>query len=815
MLRISSFQARASVIGPRLLLALISSGCAGGRATAPVSPAPQRYPIIPAPRRIQAGSGEFRLDRTTRIMLSDPASTELRALVELLAGPLRASSGLPLPVSPEPADNHTPNTISLRLTPGVAPAQAESYRLVVTERGAMLSAPTPAGLFWGLQTVLQLLPPKVERGVRSLSVWGRGAGQAATSASAALVRWTIPAVEIEDAPRFRYRGILLDVARWFYPPEFIKKLIDLLALYKLNTLHLHLTDDQGWRLEIKKYPLLTQVGAWRKETILGQHFDPYVGDGKPHGGFYTQEQMRDIVEYAEARHIRIVPEIEMPGHAGAALAAYPELSCTGGPFEVSPVWGMHQDIFCPSEQTFGFLEDVLVEVMQLFPSPYIHIGGDEVPKDQWKGSPVAQEVIRREGLASEEELQSYFVRRIEGFLRAHGRRLIGWDEILEGGLAPEATVMSWRGVAGGTAAARQGHDVIMSPADHTYFDYYQGDPLAEPLAIGGFLPLDSVYAFEAVPHELTPEEAAHVLGAQGSVWTEYIPTPARAEYMILPRLLALSEALWSPKQARSWSRFVARLPGHFARLDALGAEYRVPEPVGLGWDRRVLEDRVRLTIGSPFPGGVVRYTVDGSEPTVSSPRYTGPLDVHLTTVPLTVSTRVFLPSGRGSPVARARIARATWQEPAAVRADALQPGLAYAYLEGRFRSADEVREGEPLRVGTVPDVALRGDERPEDYGVRLSGLLCVPRDALYAFYLSSDDGATLRVAGDVVMDRDGQQRENEKQGQIALRAGCHAIDVVFFQASGGAALNLEVSTPASAKGRVPREWYAHAGGGAP
>ena len=800
MLRISSLPARASVIGPRLLLALVSSGCAGGTAIGPIGPAPHRYPIIPAPYRIQARPGEFRLGRTTRIMLSDPASSELRALVELLATPLRGSSGLSLPVSPEPADDHTPDAISVRLTPGGPSAPAESYRLVVTERGAMLSAPTPAGLFWGLQTVRQLLPPEVEQGVPS---------------QVAPVRWIIPAVEVEDAPRFRYRGILLDVARWYYPPDFIKKLIDLLALYKLNTLHLHLTDDQGWRLEIKKYPLLTQVGAWRKETILGQHFDPYVGDGKPHGGFYTQEQMRDIVGYAQARQVTIVPEIELPGHAGAALAAYPDLSCTGGPFEVSPVWGMHQDIFCPSEHTFGFLEDVLLEVMQLFPSRYIHIGGDEVPKDRWRESPVAQQVIRREGLANEEELQSYFLRRVESFLRAHGRRLIGWDEILEGGLAPEATVMSWRGVDGGVAAARQGHDVIMSPADHTYLDYYQGDPAAEPLAIGGFVPLDSVYAFEPVADGLTPEEAAHVLGGQGSLWTEYIPTPAQAEYMILPRLLALSEALWSPKPARSWDRFAAELPAHFARLDALGVEYRVPEPVGLGWDRLGLEDRYHLAIGSPFPGGVVRYTIDGSQPTVQSPRYQGPLDLHLTTVPLTVSARVFLPNGRGSPVAKARIARATWQQPMAVRADALQPGLAYGYLEGQFKSADEVREGEPVRVGTVPDLALRGDERPENYGVRLSGLLCVPRDALYTFYLSYDDGATLRIAGHVVLNRDVLQRANEKQGQIALRAGCHAIEVVFFQATGGAALSLEVSTSASARSRVPREWYRHAGSRAP
>jgi hexosaminidase len=369
---------------------------------------------------------------------------------------------------------------------------------------------------------------------------------------------------------------------------------------------------------------------------------------------------------------------------------------------------------------------VLVEVMQLFPSRYIHIGGDEVPKDQWKESSVAQEVIRREGLADEEELQSYFMRRIERFLRAHGRRLIGWDEILEGGLPPEATVMSWRGVAGGIAAARQGHDVIMSPSNRTYFDYYQGDPTAEPLAIGGFLPLDSVYAFDVVSEELIASEAAHVLGAQASVWTEYIPTPARAEYMILPRLLALSEVLWSPKQARGWDRFVARLPSQFARLDALGAKYRVPEPVGLGWDRRVLEDRVRLMIGSPFPGAVIRYTTDGSDPTLGSPRYTGPFDLHPTFLPLTVSARVFLPNGRESPVARGRIARAIWQSPVAVRPDSLQPGLEYAYLEGSFQSADEVRGLEPLRVGTVPDLGLRGDERPEDYGIRLSDCYASP-----------------------------------------------------------------------------------------
>jgi len=725
-------------------------------------------------------------------MLSDPADAELRALADLLLVPLRAASGLPLPISSRPADDQATDVISLRVTAGSVTSHPESYRLVVTPEGAWLSAGTTVGLFWGLQTIRQLLPPELE------------AGQPGPQPG-----WTIPALEIEDEPRFPYRAVLLDVARWFYPPEFIKKLIDLLALYKMNTLQLHLTDDQGWRLEIKQYPRLTEVGAWRKETMLAKNFEPYVGDGRPHGGFYTQAQIRDLVAYASARHVTILPEIEMPGHAGAALAAYPELSCTGGPFEVSPVWGVHQDIFCPSEQTFGFLEHVLLEVMQLFPSTYIHIGGDEVPKDQWKQSPLAQEVIRREGLAGEEELQSYFIGRIERFLSDHGRRMIGWDEILEGGIPPEATVMSWRGEAGGIAAARQGHDVIMAPNNHTYLDYYQGDPAPEPLAIGGFVPLDSVYAFEIVPDELTTAEAAHVIGAEGCLWTEYIPNPALAEYMLLPRMLALSEALWSPRQARSWSSFSARLPSQFARLDALGAEYRVPEPVGLGWDRLVLEDRAQVTLSSPVPGGVVRYTTDGSVPTASSAQYTGPLDLRISFVPRVVNAKVFLPSGRASPVARVRIARAVWHNPLTVRRDTLQAGLDYEYAEGSFQSAEDIRGVEPGRVASVPGVGLRGDERPEDYGVRLSGFICVPQDALYSFYLGSDDGSRLRVAGELVVDRDGPQRDNERPGQIALRAGCHPMEVVYFQASGGAALKLEVSTPASSKLPVPESWYAH------
>ena len=757
-------------------------------------PSPDRFPLIPMSRTIHAEPGRFQLDQSTRVVLSDPGSAELRSAAELLLVPLRSASGLPLPIVHESL-NEVAHALIFRLTPGGDSVHSESYRLVVSENRVVLSAPTPVGLFRGTQTLRQLLPPDVER---------PGYAQPLSSA-----HWSLPAVTIDDAPRFRYRGVLLDVGRWYYPPEFIRKVIDLLALYKFNALHLHLTDDQGWRLEIKKYPLLTQIGAWRKETILGQHFDPYVGDGVPHGGFYTQEQIRDLVAYAAARYVTIIPEIEMPGHAGAALAAYPELSCSGGPFQVSTVWGMHQEIFCPSERTFGFLEDVLLEVMQLFPSRYIHIGGDEVPKDEWKASPIAQEVIRRERLANEEELQSYFIRRIEAFLLAHGRRLIGWDEILEGGLAPEATVMSWRGTAGGIASARQGHDVIMTPADHAYLDYYQGDPAGEPLAIGGFVPLDTVYQFEPVPQELSPGEAAHVIGGQGSLWTEYIPTPAHAEYMLLPRLLALAEVLWSPREARNLDRFHARLPAHFDRLDALGFEYRVPEPKGLGWDSLQLADRFRVTLQPSVPGGVIRFTTDGSEPTSRSAVYTTPFELRITPSGETVSARTFLPDGHASPVARGRITQATWHQPVDLGSEVLQPGLDYQYLEGEFRSSDQITRSMPTRVGTLSDVGLRGDERAENYGVKLTGLLCVPADAFYTFYFSSDDGAKLRIAGTLVVDRDGPQRESEKRGHIALRAGCHRLEVLFFQATGAAELHLEVALPNRRKEPVPRRWYCH------
>ncbi len=424
----------------------------------------------------------------------------------------------------------------------------EWYGLIIREDRIQLFAPDEEGLFRGSRTLVQLLEQ------------GKNTG-------------SIPCLTITDKPRFAWRGMHLDVVRHFFPIPFVKKYIDLLARYKMNSFHWHLTDDQGWRIEIKKYPKLAEVGAWRKGSLVG----PYGRreyDSIPYGSFYTQEQIREVVAYAKARHINVVPEIEMPGHALAALSAYPQLGCTGGPYEVERGWGVFDDVFCAGNDTlFTVLEDVLTEVMGLFPSPYIHIGGDECPKEQWKVCPKCQARMKAEGLKDEHELQSYFIQRIEKFVNSKGRKIIGWDEILEGGLAPNAAVMSWRGTEGGVAAAQSGHYAVMTPGDYCYFDHYQGDPANEPLAIGGYTTLQKVYSYEPIPEELTAEEAKYILGAQGNIWTEYILTPEHVEYMLTPRMLALAEVLWTPKEKRDEADFVNRLEAEFAQLDAMKVEY--------------------------------------------------------------------------------------------------------------------------------------------------------------------------------------------------------------------------------------------------
>jgi hexosaminidase len=507
--------------------------------------------VIPQPGAVQPGAGAFTISPATRIAVDAASESAGR----MLASWLQPATGFAPNVARGSASD---GAIHLAIDPSLARLGEEGYALEVTPKRVTVRGGGAAGVFYGAQTLRQLLPAAVF-----------------ASTPQEGVAWSVPAVRIEDQPRFPWRGAMLDVSRHFMPKEHVLRFIDLLALHKLNTFHWHLTDDQGWRIEIKKYPRLTEVGAWRKETRLGhERRNPKGFDKKLHGGFYTQDEIREVVEYARQRHITVVPEIEMPGHAQAAIAAYPELGVTGQQLEVWPRWGINANIFNPSEKTILFLQDVLTEVLQLFPSRFIHIGGDEAIKDQWKASPEVQARIKELGLADEHEMQSWFVRRMDTFLAERGRRLIGWDEILEGGLAPGATVMSWRGVDGGITAAKAGHDVVMSPTTHAYLDYAQSQEPTELPNIGGNLPLEKVYSFEPIPEALTAEEARHVLGAQANIWTEYMQSPGHVEYMVFPRLSAMAEVGWTAPERKNYDDFVARVRVNERRLEGLGVNYR-------------------------------------------------------------------------------------------------------------------------------------------------------------------------------------------------------------------------------------------------
>jgi len=533
--------------------------------------------LVPRPLKLEKGEGQFTIRAGARIIAVGDAVTEARKLRDYL----RPATGYEMPIQSEGK-----GAITLALDPGAQALGPEGYQLQVTQDGIQIKALKPTGLFYGIQSLRQLLPAAILRKAR---VEG--------------VPWSVPMVRIEDSPRFGWRGSHLDTGRHFMPKGFILKHLELMAQHKLNTFHWHLTEDQGWRIEIKKYPRLTQVGAWRKETCVGGwRSDPsqYTFDGKPHGGFYTQEDIREVVAYAASLHIQVVPEIEMPGHARAAIAAYPELgNFPEAKTEVATFWGIHTVVFGVQDKTLAFLKDVLDEVMALFPGTFIHIGGDECPKLEWAQSPIALARMRELKLIDEKttsadllkekdwhgpthpalkKLQSWFIGQMDAYLASKGRRLLGWDEILEGGLAPGAAVMSWRGEAGGIEAANAGHDVVMAPNTYTYLDYDQAkaqDPgFREPFKIGPYCGLEVVYGYDPIPAGITADQKKHVLGSQGQLWTEFMPDPGQVEYMAWPRLAALSEVLWSPKEGKDYKDFQNRLPQDLKRLDAQDVNYR-------------------------------------------------------------------------------------------------------------------------------------------------------------------------------------------------------------------------------------------------
>ncbi len=565
--------------------------------------------IIPVPVSVKPGHGYFELAPDAKISFTggDDANDNAQVLSEML----HRATGYNNVVEPGSS-----GAIQF-IIDNSKEWKAGEYKIKVTRNNIFVTSGSSVGLFMGIQTLRQLFPKEIE---------------SATPVSGS-VRWQVPCVVIKDYPRYQWRGMMLDVCRHYFDVEFVKKYIDLLAMNKMNVFHWHLTDDQGWRIEIKKYPKLTEVGAWRvnKETLPWSGRERQKpGEVADFGGFYTQEQIKEVVEYAAKRHITVVPEIEMPAHASAALAAYPQYSCTGGPFTVPTggVWPI-TDIFCAGkDSTFMFVEDILTEVMQLFPSEYIHIGGDEANKKEWKVCPYCQARIKDEGLKDEEALQGYFTKRVEDFLLAHGRKMIGWDEIMLGGISDNAAVMSWRGFDSGIKAARSGHKVVMTPTAFCYFDYYQGDPATEPFTRGKYLPVKKVYEFEPAPSKLSSEDAKNILGAQGNLWTEYVPVSSHAEYMVSTRMAALSEVLWSPKKSRNWNSFYDRLQARKERYEIMGVNYsKGSYKIEILPVLKKNKKASVVTLSGEQPYCDLRFTKDGSNPSLSSEKYSAPFEM--------------------------------------------------------------------------------------------------------------------------------------------------------------------------------------------
>ena len=573
--------------------------------------------LIPLPNELTENEGHFVLDDETIIYVSEEVDSKTKTIIDAFINQMDRLFDIHFTVKSFSAENEVPQT-GIVFVKSILQNSSEGYELNIAKNNIIITASEAGGFLYAIQTLKQLLPKEIY-----------------ANNSTTITSCELPCLEIIDSPRFGYRGLMIDVARHFYSVDQMKKIIDVMTVHKLNTLHWHLSDDQGWRIEIKGYPLLTEKGSMRNKTMIRKEWDNY--DNTPYGGFYTQDEIKEVIKYADDNCITVIPEIDLPGHMMAALASYPELGCTGGPYEVSGQWGVRDDVLCPGkEHTFEFIEGVLSEVMDLFPSEYIHIGGDECPKVRWEECTLCQERIKNENIKADDKhsaeffLQSYTMARVEKFLNSKGRQIIGWDEILEGELAPNATVMSWRGIKPGIEAARLGHEVIMTPGSHLYFDLYQTrNTDSDPLANGGYVPVERVYSYEPIPADLTKEEQKLIIGTQANLWTEYITSNEQLEYMLLPRLAALSEVQWSNPENKDWNNFVSRL-GHITDIyDELGMTYanhiyeiNASYAVDENKKNTVYATLTTLNDDSIF------YSLDGVDPTTESMLYTGPIEIN-------------------------------------------------------------------------------------------------------------------------------------------------------------------------------------------
>ncbi|WP_232282977.1 family 20 glycosylhydrolase [Pedobacter sp. BAL39] len=753
-----------------LLCLMLIAGSTGAQ-----NVANDRYPVIPYPQQLEPQTGEFIVGPQTRLVVADKKyfSNEISQLQSLIATSLGKTLQMGSKVISGSIILKKDNTL----------AAEEDYTLSVDRNQIEIAAKSPVGMFRGIQTLRQLMPAAVERAGSSKIV--------------------VPAVIIKDHPTYSWRGIHLDVSRHFFSVAYLKKFINILSLYKINKFHLHLTDDQGWRIEIKKYPLLTEQGAWREfnhqdsvcmemaKSNPDMALDPehiVRKDGKLlYGGFYTQEQMKDIIAFASARHVEIIPEIDMPGHMMAAIKAYPYLSCEGG-----SKWGaLFSTPICPcKESTFEFAENVYTEIAALFPSKYMHLGADEVDKSSWKNSPDCDAVMKANNLKSVEELQSYFVHRMEKFFNKKGKKLIGWDEILEGGISPTAILMYWRSWVpdAPVKAAKNGNSVIMTPGNPLYFDRI---PDRNSIA--------DVYAFELIPKGLTPEEAKFIIGAQANIWTEQIPSEKRADFMLLPRMTALSEVLWTHHS--DYDGYLQRLKSHYPRLDLLNVNYRVPDLEGFA-EENVFVDRVVLKIEKPLPQLTIRYTTDGTPPTMSSKELPYPFTI---AEPLKMKMATFSPAGSRSDIYALNYKQQNYFPAKAV--SGLKQGLTLDYYKVEIKGVTNLpaKADSVVHISTVaiPEVFGKGGKA---FAAKLSGYIDVPEQGIYSFFLTADDGANLYVEEEKVVDNDGWHAPIQKSGQIALSKGLHPFRIQFVEGGGGFTLKLEYSVNGGKIQEVPAAW---------
>lgn len=735
--------------GLSLSILMACSGPAGE-----VKPYNEGINIIPMPQTLVQQEGTFKLSGSTSFGASTP---EAKTVAEYFAAKMNRSTGFNIKV----ADS---GNITLNIDPSLE-MNEEGYKLEVTPSAVNVTAKSAQGLFYGLQSFMQLLPAEIE----SPSVVNN-------------IAWTAQAVQITDEPRFEYRGLMIDPCRHFMTVDEIKKQLDVMALFKMNRMHWHLTEDQGWRIEIKKYPKLTEVGSKRIEA-----------DGSEYGGYYTQEEIKEVVKYASDRFITVVPEIELPGHELSAIAAYPELSCKGEPTTPRIIWGVEDIVMCAGKELpFQFLEDVIAEVAPLFPGEYLHIGGDECPKTSWKSCPLCQKRIREEGLkadkdhTAEERLQSYFVQRMEKVAAKYGKKIIGWDEILEGGLSPTATVMSWRGEEGGIAAALTNHDVIMTPGGNgMYLDHYQGDSKLEPVAIGGYTTLEKTYSYNPTPDTLVSMNKEHfVKGVQGNVWSEYLYTNDVREYRTFPRAIAIAEIGWTNNDKKDYSDFERRIDNAYVRLDAHQINYHIPQPEQPNGSCNFVAftDSVSLTFKTSRPERMV-YTLDGTDPTAQSTTYTGPISFTETT---TLKIATALPSGKLSPIRTIKVDK---QELAPAKVvEKTSAGLNMEVIDGTFLTVSDleksgakvstkkvIKETRELTSFVKTTESMRGVKQ---YAAIATGYVEIPEDGVY--YISSDL-EEVWIDGKLLVNNGGEvKRFSRNDSSVALAKGLHEIKAVFL-----------------------------------